>query len=58
MKAQKYEVVRRPGLENVFMPPNQWHDRIYYDPKEGKYYDAYADLYLELDQLQAYGLNR
>jgi len=49
-------IVKRHGLENVFSPPNQWHDRIYYDSKEGKYYDAYSDVYLEQEQLKQFGL--
>lgn len=46
----------REALERVFPEGNQWHDRIYYDIKEGKYYDAYTDLFLELEELRAYGL--
>lgn len=46
------------GLERVFSEGNQWHDRIFYDAAEGKYYDRYSDLYLELDQLAAFGLSR
>ena len=44
------------GLETVFSVGHQYHDRIYYDAAEGKYYDRYSDIYLELNQLAAYGL--
>jgi hypothetical protein len=44
------------NLEVVFPVGNQWHDRIFYDSLEGKYYDRYSDIYLEYDDLAAYGL--
>lgn len=45
-------------LEQVFSPGHQWHNRIFYDRKEGKYYDRATDIYLEQDQLKAYGLGQ
>jgi hypothetical protein len=45
-----------PHLETVFPPTSQWYDRILYDYMEGKYYDRYSDIYLEYDELEAYGL--
>jgi len=44
------------GLETVFSVGHQYHDRIYWDNREGKYYDRYSDVYLEYHQLKAYGL--
>jgi hypothetical protein len=54
MPRQKQAEVTRPGLENVFPVGNQWHDRIYYDPKEGKYYDAYSDFYISLEEFETF----
>lgn len=44
------------SLERVFPETNQWHDRIFYDPTEGKYYDKYSDVYLSLEEAHAFGL--
>ena len=44
------------GLERVFSKGHQYHDRIFYDRKEGKYYDQATDLYLEDDELAKFGL--
>lgn len=55
--SEKAEAVPAPdGLETVFSPGHQHHARIYYDPKEGKYYDRHSDVYLEHHELDAYGL--
>ena len=35
----------RPGLEGPFFYPNG--QVLYYDPKEGKYYDPTTDFYVE-----------
>ncbi len=43
-------------LETVFSPSHQYHDRIFYDVKEGSYYDKYSDIYLTLEQVRAFGL--
>ncbi len=43
------------ALEAVFPPGNQWHDRIFYDTVEGKYYDKYSDVYLSLEEMKAFG---
>lgn len=42
-----HETAKQFGLESVFPEGSEWGDRIFYDSKEGKYYDAYDDLYLE-----------
>ena len=44
------------NLERIFSPMSQWYDRIFYDTKEGKYYDKYIDMYLSYEELSAYGL--
>jgi hypothetical protein len=44
-------------LEQVFSKGHQYHGRIFYDTKEGAYYDLHTDFYLTLDEAQAvYGL--
>ena len=42
----------RPGLEGPFFYPNG--QVLYYDPKEGKYYDPTTDFYLEHDEASIY----
>lgn len=41
----------RKGLEGPFTFPNG--RVIYYDPKEGKYYDPQTDFYLDQDEVTA-----
>ena len=48
--------VHPAGLETVFSAGHQHHTRIYYDPKEGSYYDRATDLYLTLDEALAFGV--
>jgi hypothetical protein len=43
-------------LETVFSENHQYHDRIVYDRREGKYYDKATDLYLTLAEAAAFGL--
>ena len=43
-------------LEQVFSNGHQFADRIFYDAGEGKYYDKYSDVYLEQEQLGAFGI--
>lgn len=40
----------RAGLEGPFHYPNG--QVLYYDPKEGKYYDPTTDFYVEYDEVQ------
>ncbi len=47
---------RQDGLEQVFSEGHQYHDRIFYDRKEGAYYDRHTDLFLTLEQAQAFGV--
>ena len=42
----------RKGLEGPFFYPNG--QVLYYDPKEGKYYDPTTDFYLEQDEASIY----
>lgn len=44
------------GLETVFSSGHQYHDRIFYDVKEGQYYDRHTDLYLTLDEAKSFGI--
>jgi hypothetical protein len=46
------------GLERVFPAGHQYHDRIFYDTREGKYYDRYTDFFLTLEEAQSFGLPR
>tara|TARA_B100000614_G_scaffold262903_1_gene299879 strand:- start:48850 stop:49515 length:666 start_codon:yes stop_codon:yes gene_type:complete len=41
----------RAGLEGPFRQPSG--HVLYYDPKEGKYYDASRDMYIEADEYEA-----
>ena len=40
----------RKGLEGPFFYPNG--QVLYYDPKEGKYYDPTTDFYVEYEEVQ------
>ena len=42
----------RPGLEGPMMTRSG--KVLYYDPKEGKYYDSDTDMYLSYDEFQKY----
>lgn len=44
------------GLEHVFSEGHRHHNRIFYDPHEGQYYDKHTDLYLTLNQARIYGI--
>lgn len=44
------------GLERVFSKGHELHDRIFYDVREGQYYDRGSDLYLTLAEAQAFGI--
>jgi hypothetical protein len=41
----------RPGLEGPFIFPNL--QVLYYDPKEGRYWDPKTDFYMEHDEIHA-----
>jgi len=41
--------VERPGLEGPFFYPNG--RVLYYDPREGKYYDPTSDFYVEYEDV-------
>jgi hypothetical protein len=44
------------GLERVFSKGHQYHDRVFYDAREGQYYDRGTDLYLTLEEAHAFGV--
>jgi hypothetical protein len=44
------------GLERVFSEGHQFYDRIFYDVKEGSYYDRSTDFYLTLEEAHAFGI--
>jgi hypothetical protein len=41
-----HETAKKQGLEPVYPVGHNFSDRIFYDPREGKYYDSYSDFYL------------
>jgi len=43
-------------LEQVFSKGHRYHGRIFYDSKEGQYYDQATDLYLTLDEARTFGV--
>ena len=45
------------GLERVFSPGHRYYNVLFYDKKEGKYYDLSIDMYLELSDLPRYGIS-
>lgn len=44
------------GLEQVFSEGHEFHSRIFYDRHAGQYYDRGTDLYLTLEEAQAFGI--
>lgn len=45
LRDRNAKYTERPGLEGPFFYPNG--QVLYYDPKEGKYYDPTTDFYVE-----------
>lgn len=43
-------------LETVFCVGHELRDVIFYDPKEGKYYNRESDFYLSDAEAKAFGL--
>jgi hypothetical protein len=43
-------------LEPVFPAGHRYADRLYYDAREGSYYDAARDWYITLAEAAAFGL--
>ena len=52
MPAMDPKYVERKGLEGPFTTLSG--KVVYYDPKEGKYYDPDTDIYLSYDEFQQY----
>lgn len=44
------------GLRRVFPEGHPFYDRIFYDGVENEYYDRSTDLYLDVDDLQSFGI--
>lgn len=44
------------GLERVFPVGHRYHDRLFYDAREGSYYDLHRDWYIGLDEAAVFGL--
>jgi len=42
-----HQTAKKQRLEPVFPEKSLYGRRIFYDPKEGKYYDSATDLYLD-----------
>lgn len=41
-----HDSARRQGLEPVYPEGHQYGDRVFWDAREGRHYDAYTDCYL------------
>ena len=50
LRERDAKYTERPGLEGPFFYPNG--QVLYYDPKEGKYYDPTTDFYVEYEDVQ------
>jgi hypothetical protein len=46
----------KPVLEQVFSQGHRYHDVLFYDYSEGKYYDRSQDRFLEIEELRSYGM--
>ena len=40
----------------MFSKGHQYYDRVFYDSREGQYYDRATDLYLTLEEAHAFGV--
>ena len=56
MDRERYTDLSKEGLEGPFMTRSG--KVVYYDPKEGKYYDRDSDMYLSHEEFQAYDKSR
>jgi hypothetical protein len=52
MDRERYTDLSKEGLEGPFMTRSG--KVVYYDPKEGRYYDRDSDMYLSHEEFQAY----
>ena len=52
MDRERYTDLSKEGLEGPFMTRSG--KVVYYDPKEGKYYDRDSDMYLSHEEYEAY----
>ena len=46
------------GLERVLSKGHENYDRLFYDTREGEYYDKCTDLFLTLEEAYSLGLAR
>ena len=44
------------GLERVFSKGHQFYNRIFYDVKEGSYYDLSCDIFISLEEARSFGV--
>ena len=44
------------GLERVFPIGHRYHYRLFYDPREGSYYDKSTDMFITLQEAATFGL--
>ena len=42
-----HETARKQNLEPIYPETHELGQRVFWDPREGKYYDAATDLFLE-----------
>jgi len=45
----KHSTAKQQNLEPIFPENHELGQRIFYDPKEGRYYDAFTDFYMDQD---------
>ena len=43
-----HKIAREQGLDPIYPENTEKGQRIFYDPKEGKYYDSFTDLYFQI----------
>lgn len=48
--------LKKIGLERVFPKQHQHGDRVFYDPREGKYWDRHSDIFMGQEDLPKFGL--
>ena len=49
-----HETAKRQGLDPVFPENSPNGMRIFYDNKEGRYYDAAIDMFISVEEYQSY----
>lgn len=53
MNDEASDYAKRNGLETVFHKLHEFRNRIFYDPKNGSYYDRNSDVYISVNEFLA-----